>query len=113
MRWIFAAVLLGAGPVSAADWRGLEGDEIRAVLTGKTVEYESAWQDFRASGATLYNAGADSWGRWDVQNGRYCSQWPPDASWSCYEVDLSADGARVRFRGPAGDVTTGLFRRAE
>ncbi|MGI9389330.1 MAG: hypothetical protein ACR2O1_04660 [Boseongicola sp.] len=114
MRQTLTALLtVVALPTAAQDWRVLEEGEIRETLLGQTVDYAAAWQDFRANGRTLYNAGADSWGAWDVQNGQYCSQWPPNSAWSCYSVDLNADGSAVRFRGEGNDVSIGRFRDAE
>lgn len=79
-----------------------------ADLAGVTLDYDAAWQDFRASGRTLYNAGRDSWGNWRDQDGRYCSQWPPNADWACY--DLARDGALVRFIDDRGHETVGVIR---
>ena len=94
-------------PAWADDWRILTGAEIQAALTGKKLQYAEAWQDFRASGATLYNAGRDSWGYWAVRDDQYCSQWPPQALWACY--DVAAKGDQIRFIGDFNDVTDGTF----
>lgn len=96
-------------PVAQADqlWRDLSGPEIRAALTDSQIRYDAAWQRFYASGRTLYNAGRDSWGYWRVDQGSYCSMWPPSDLWSCYQVEAS--GQMVRFVGQAGDVTTGII----
>lgn len=101
-----ALTLAAAGPID--DWEPLDGDGIVAALQGRVVEYESAWQDFRASGRTLYNAGSDSWGYWHVQGDRYCSQWPPNALWACYAVEQR--GTEVRFIGAHGDISRGALR---
>ncbi len=112
-RLLATFVFLAAAPVAAEEWRPLTGGEIRDALTGRTVDYDAASQDFRSTGRTLYNAGADSWGMWRVENDRYCSQWPPNSRWDCYDVDLSADGGAVRFRGLGDDVSIGRFRGGE
>ena len=65
-QFLSAMIILAALPAAASDWQVLNGEDIRDVLTGRIVDYEAAWQDFRASGQTLYHAGADSWGTWDV-----------------------------------------------
>ena len=109
MRYICAVVALVASPVAAGDWQALDGEGIREALTDRAVVYEGAWQRFYASGRTLYNAGQDSWGTWDVRGEQYCSQWPPNSAWSCYDVDVSADGSAVRFRGFGDDVSVGRF----
>jgi hypothetical protein len=111
MRAAILAAFVAATPALAAGWTPLEGDAIRAALTGRVLDYGSAWQDFRASGRTLYNAGADSWGTWTVQGDRYCSQWPPNAAWACYDVDISSDGEAIRFRGAGEDVSVGSYRK--
>lgn len=102
-----AAVMLIALPSMAEDWQPLDGPGIAAALTGKKLAYENAWQDFRASGRTLYNAGADSWGTWTTRGDQYCSQWPPSATWNCYAVDVNADETALRFRGDGDDVSVG------
>ncbi|MEM7318869.1 MAG: hypothetical protein AAF408_07585 [Pseudomonadota bacterium] len=86
----------------------LTGDQIRTALEGRKLVYDSgAWQDFRASGRTLYNAGADSWGYWAVRGDQYCSQWPPSDLWACYDIHLLPNG--VRFVGAGNDVTDGRY----
>ena len=54
----FAVILCLCPCLGFADaWRALSGDEIAEALTGHKLVYENgAWQDFRASGRTLYNA---------------------------------------------------------
>jgi len=114
VRQILAAlVILSATSAAAEEWRLLNGEEIRDALSDRTVDYAAAWQDFRVSGRTLYNAGADSWGSWDVRGDRYCSQWPPNSAWACYDLDINADGSAVRFRGAGDDVTIGRFRGSQ
>lgn len=106
--WRKALVLLVlAMPAAAEDWVPLTGAQIQEALTGKKLQYENAWQDFRASGRTLYNAGRDSWGYWAVRDDQYCSQWPPQAPWDCY--DVSQKGDQIRFIGAFNDVSEGVF----
>ena len=97
-----------AGPAWAESWTPLTGAEIRTALEGRVLQYESAWQDFRSSGATLYHAGRDSWGYWRVEGDRYCSLWPPSDLWACYGLERS--GERLRFVGAAGDVTEARYK---
>jgi hypothetical protein len=106
--WRNALVLLVlATPLAAEDWVALSGAEIETALTGKKLQYDGAWQDFRASGRTLYNAGRDSWGYWAIRDDQYCSQWPPQALWDCY--DVAAKGDQIRFMGAHNDVTDGVY----
>ena len=85
----------------------LTGDEIRKVLSGVTLEGEShgapVQQVFQANGQTfeLVN-GSSSAGNWDVRDNRYCSVWPPNPSWSCYDVLL--DGQTITFRADDGTL---------
>lgn len=91
-----------------AEWKSMNGTQITAALTGHKVQYDTAWQDFRATGRTLYNAGRDSWGYWRVTNDQYCSMWPPQDLWACY--DMTRQGNRLRFIGQGGDITEGTYR---
>lgn len=108
MRLILAALALFATPALADGWTLLTGPEITKALTGKHLAYKQAVQDFRPSGATLYNAGEPSWGSWAVRGDQYCSEWPPTGGWTCYDVARADDGTRIRFmRG--GDVSIGRY----
>ncbi len=108
--WLFA--LLIAAPVTAYSdeqaWEALSGPEIASALTGQVLDYDTAWQDFRASGRTLYHAGRDSWGYWVVRDDQYCSMWPPSDLWACY--DMARQGDMLRFIGENGDTTDGVLR---
>ena len=94
---------------AAVDWVKVEKGAIEAALDDRKVRYALSEQVFYASGKTLYDAGRPSWGNWREQNGQYCSEWPPNALWSCYDLYLSADGTQVRFVGASGDKTDGVF----
>ena len=108
MRGMVIGLVLASGQGVAADtWTPLASDEITQALTGARVTYGTAWQEFRASGRTLYNAGQDSWGYWEARDDAYCSQWPPADGWACYKVERA--GNRLRFIGDSGDVTEGAF----
>lgn len=106
-----AAALLAcliAAPASA-EWRALTGVEITAALTGRTLVYDGAWQEFAASGQTLYHAGRDSLGRWRVEDDLYCSQWPPAEGWACYGMSRDDATGALRFEGASGDITEGRY----
>ncbi|MEM9715360.1 MAG: hypothetical protein AAF826_02475 [Pseudomonadota bacterium] len=113
-KWIFKnrrsailALCVCASPVASEDWVAMSGDDIQASLTDIRLEYEGAWQEFYLSGRTLYNAGRDSWGAWRVEGDRYCSQWPPNSSWACY--DMSRKGEMLRFTDPKGNNSDGVI----
>ncbi|MEN8841933.1 MAG: hypothetical protein ABF288_12500 [Octadecabacter sp.] len=104
--WTVLAVLPSLA--AADEFVTLTGDGISAALTDRVLVYAAGeTQDFRASGATLYNAGQDSWGTWAVRGDRYCSQWPPSDGWTCYEVALS--GITVRFISADGSFSDGTY----
>ncbi|KPA22313.1 hypothetical protein shim_05910 [Shimia sp. SK013] len=100
--------VLAAGSVSAAEWQVLSGEEISAMLTDKSAAYDGATQVFYASGRTLYTAGADSWGYWQVRGNQYCSQWPPSGLWDCYGVLVQ--GQQVRFVAADGSFSDGTLK---
>ena len=108
MRGYAVAMIMMAGP-AMADWVSLTGAEIQAALVGRTLQYNDAWQEFHASGRTLYNAGRDSWGFWAVRGDQYCSQWPPGDQWACY--DMLRDGDRLRFVAGDGSQTDGVYAK--
>ncbi|MDU8926490.1 hypothetical protein RXV86_03740 [Alisedimentitalea sp. MJ-SS2] len=102
---VLVAAFIGQG-VAADAWRAMSGQQILEELTDRELVYDGgAWQRFNASGRTLYNAGTDSWGYWSVRGDQYCSQWPPDAFWACY--DMAMDGERFRFVDAFGNVSAG------
>lgn len=113
MRGLLLAFVMVAGPGYAADWTPLDGEGIESALSGKSLDYGDATQDFRASGATDYFAGRPSTGQWAVRGDQYCSIWPPSDSWTCYDVDLSEAGDKVRFRGVGDDITIGTYISAK
>jgi hypothetical protein len=83
----------------------MTGPEIEAALGDHTVagtkDGKSWTQVFQKSGLTIYSEGdANSNGRWRVTGDQYCSQWPPNDSWSCY--DLVRDGDIVTFVSSTG-----------
>jgi len=105
---ILGICLAGASDTQAQEaWQPMSGAEIAGALTDRKLEYGTAWQEFRASGRTLYNAGADSWGYWAVRGDQYCSMWPPSDLWACYTMEQRND--LLRFVGAAGDITEGRY----
>lgn len=106
---VAAMVLPSFVPADEAPWQAMTGAQITEALTDRTLHYDSAWQEFRASGRTLYNAGRDSWGYWRVEGDQYCSMWPPSDLWACY--GMAHRGDRLRFIGSsADDVTEATYR---
>lgn len=107
----FALILaLWPAVLSAEGFTRLTGDEIRAALTGKKLDYgEGISQTFDSSMSTQYFSGSPSSGRWAVRQDRYCSQWPPSDLWACYDVFQS--GETIRFVGDGGDITDGTYSR--
>lgn len=103
--WVFMLV----PTIAAAERLALiDGAQIEQALSGRSVVYEDgSTQDFRPSGATLYNAGQDSWGYWAVRGDQYCSQWPPSDGWTCY--DVAWNGERVRFIAGDDSFSDGFY----
>ena len=61
-------------------------------------------QIFQKSGGTFYlENGGSSQGNWKIENDKYCSQWPPNPSWACY--DVLRDGDVVTFVSSTGKRT--------
>ncbi len=103
------AAMMVCSAAQSEEWRVLSGEQIATQLTGRTVIYVNATQRFYASGRTLYNAGHDSWGRWEVRGNQYCSQWPPAGGWACY--DVAVQPGKLQFQGESGDLSEGVFAK--
>ena len=104
MRTLAIAVLCLAAPALAAETK-LKGPEIQTLLADKTLAGADAAhkseQLFQASGVTYYTVdGAQSQGLWQVRGDQFCSQWPPNEHWSCY--DVLVDGETVVFQSSSG-----------
>jgi len=108
MRRIALILLVLATGAKADEWKLLDDSDIKTALSGQALDYETAWQEFTDSGRTLYNAGRDSWGYWEVRGDKYCSQWPPADGWACYGV--ARNDNLIRFTGDSGDHTIGKLR---
>lgn len=118
MRVVVAAigsVLVGFAAVAGETdgWRQLNGVQIEAALDGRSLQYEAATQVFYKSGKTLYDAGHPSWGAWRIQGDRYCSEWPPNAGWDCYNFDQRVDAEtgsiEMRFISDTGHETRATY----
>jgi hypothetical protein len=104
---LLAFVALLAAPALAED-TALDGPAILAALTDAKLVYDDgATQVFRAGGATIYDNGRQSSGRWAVREDRYCSSWPPSDTWACYGVTQSPDGQTISFVADDGSTTSG------
>ena len=109
---VWAMIMLClAVPAQAQDWTVLDHDGILAALTARSVVYQGGeTQDFRAGGATAYEAkGAVSNGHWDVRGDQYCSVWPPSDLWVCYDMRIDASGLDLGFVAADGSVTVGRY----
>ena len=106
-RIALIACLALPGVAQAEDWTLMTGEEIGIALTDRTLQYKSASQTFYASGKTLYDSGRPSWGYWEVRGDQYCSTWPPNDLWACYDMDRQGD--RLRFVGQGDDITEATY----
>jgi len=105
---VFLVISCPALAWAEVTWVPMTGADIRSALEGRTLQYENATQDFRASGKTLYTtSGRDSWGNWRVQGNQYCSQWPPADQWACYDMDRQGD--ILRFVAGRDDITKARY----
>jgi hypothetical protein len=108
IRLALGFLFLTAGLASAEE-QVLKGVEILEVLGDKTLTADGDIQQlFQEGGLTLYmEKGSSSQGRWKVEKDEYCSQWPPNQGWSCYQVTqdgemitfIAKDGTRFPMRG--------------
>jgi len=95
-------------PGLVAAWQPLDGAEITAALTDRSLAYDQyTLQHFHKNGATDYITERFSSGRWSVRGDQYCSTWPPSETWTCYDVD--AQGDSIRFTGADGIASVGTY----
>jgi hypothetical protein len=97
---LMAFVLMGAP--AHADEQKLNGAEITAALNDRVLNGSGdVTQIFQKSGATFYSEnGAQSQGFWKVSGDSYCSQWPPNQAWPCF--DVLRDGDKFTFVSRTG-----------
>ena len=82
----------------------LSGAEMQIILSDKILYGKDAEQIFLKSGVTFYaSGGGQSQGNWKIESEKYCSQWPPNQSWACY--DITQDGNRITFISKDGNRT--------
>jgi S-adenosylhomocysteine hydrolase len=86
-----------------AEERKLTGAEITAALTDTVLSAKTdTTQIFQMSGVTFYSEnGSQSQGFWKVSGDQYCSQWPPNTAWPCY--DVLQDGSKITFVSASGN----------
>jgi len=96
-RIVMALAMVCAPAAAAADWVPLTSDDqITAALAGRVLIHDAySAQRFEATGETLHVTDRAAAGLWEARDGRYCSNWPPSETWTCY--DLALDGNRLRF----------------
>ena len=100
---LISFVLLIASGASAAELK-LSGAEIQAILNDKILYAKDIEQIFQKSGVTFYASGGNqSQGNWKIEGDKYCSQWPPNQSWACY--DITQDGNKIAFIAKDGKRT--------
>lgn len=110
-RTILSLALILISTAAQAEAQKLSGPEITALLSdhtlGGTGGDGKAWQQiFQKSGVTYYSAGgAQSQGNWEVRGDQYCSQWPPNQSWACY--DMTQEDGTYAFISASGERTSG------
>jgi hypothetical protein len=103
MKKILLISLLMISSAHAAE-RKLSGAEMQVILYDKILHGKDAEQIFQKSGVTFYSAGGNqSQGNWKIDGEKYCSQWPPNEAWACY--DMMQDGNKVIFISKDGNRT--------
>ncbi len=115
VTWVGLVVFCGPCPATEKRLDGatlsnlLNDITLTSTETGREVE-----QVFRASGLTFtvdIESHAQAMGFWRIEGDKYCSQWPPSAYWSCYDVFgnedgvvfVSSNGTRYQMETPPAD----------
>jgi hypothetical protein len=113
-RPIIICSFLLVSPASFAESVKLSGDDIISALSDRTLQGSrddgKPWsQIFQKSGVTYYSVdGAQSQGVWQVRGDHYCSQWPPNQSWTCYE--MMRDDKTYSFISASGKRSMGTLQ---
>jgi len=108
MKWLLCLVFLILPSSASLASGSLSGEGIAALLTDATLygtdNGQPSEQVFQKSGATFYSVpNGQSQGSWKIEGKKYCSAWPPNPTWVCY--DVINDGAAVTFVSPSGKRT--------
>ena len=110
VKSILIFLALTGAAIAEDGWTPLAGDAALKALSGHSLAYPAgATQSFAASGDTAYDSGRLQVGRWRIDGAAYCSVWPPSDQWTCYGLEISADGKALRFIAADGSVTEGQF----
>jgi hypothetical protein len=103
MKKILLASILMICTAQSAETK-LSGAEMQTILNDKILYGKDTEQIFQKFGVTFYSAGGNqSQGNWKIDGEKYCSQWPPNQAWACY--DIMQDGNKITFISKDGDRT--------
>jgi hypothetical protein len=96
--------LLGCANATASETL-LNGPDIQLLLADVVLYGELNGQPidqiFQKSGVTFYNSGGgQSQGSWNVTGDQFCSVWPPNPTWACF--DVTRDGDKITFIAKSG-----------
>lgn len=87
-----AIAAIGLACSAQAEEAALKGPDISTLLSESSLYADGVEQVFRQSGQTFYmQNGTSSSGSWKVEGDKYCSVWPPNPAWACYDVLRSGD----------------------
>ena len=103
MKRILLASLLMVCSANAAETK-LNSAEMQTILSDKILYAKNIEQIFQKSGVTFYSSGGNqSQGSWKIDTNQFCSQWPPNQFWACY--DMTQDGNKITFISKIGNRT--------
>ncbi len=103
MHKILLASLLLISSAQASETK-LTSAAMQTILSDKILYGKDAEQIFQKSGVTFYlSGGSQSQGNWKIDGEKYCSQWPPNEAWACY--DITQDGNKITFISKDGNRT--------
>ena len=103
MKKILLASVLFISSAQAAEVK-LSGADMQLIINDKILYGKDVEQIFQKSGVTFYSSGGNqSQGNWKVEGDKYCSQWPPNQAWTCY--DITQDGNKITFVSKDGNRT--------
>ena len=114
MGVLLAGVALPLLPTSAAEFRRLRAEQIRARIAGRDITDDFHWTEYyqRDGVLVLTDMGRRRDGRWKIERDMLCLARGPGAAFDCFQVWVAGDEVSLRAHD-ADQPQTAFIRRHE